>query len=345
MFSSSLASLILSLRLQAALIARDGGRHARTVRANQAGTGFGRHTQLIECRSSDARRRARPPSFFASMRWSRVASIAVSAFALAALSAPGCRRASDGDAEFGARAAVPVLVAKVARKSIAQKIHAIGRVEAYSTVDIKAQVSGQLDKAHFDEGQFVKKGDVLFTLDPRPFQAALKQADAALVRNQAQLAQADADEQRQKFLLDQGVGSPQQFDQAHAQAEALRAEVAAGRAAVDVARLNLAYTTIRAPIDGRLGNLLVNAGNLVKANADDPMVVINQIKPIYVAFAVPEKDLAEIRSHLDSRKLPVEAMLPSQTQQWERGELRRSEERRVGKECRALCRSRWSPYH
>jgi multidrug efflux system membrane fusion protein len=255
------------------------------------------------------------------MRWSRVASIAVAAFALAALCAPGCRRAGEGDAEFGAQAAVPVLVAKVARKSIAQKIHAIGRVEAYSTVDIKAQVSGQLEKVHFDEGQFVKKGDVLFTLDPRPFEAALKQAEAALVRNQAQLAQADADEKRQKFLLDQGVGSPQQFDQAHAQAEALRAEVAAGRAAVDAAKLNLAYTTIRAPIGGRLGNLLVHAGNLVKANADDSMVVINQIKPIYVAFAVPEKDLAEIRSHLDSRKLPVEAMLPGQTQQSERGEL------------------------
>jgi multidrug efflux system membrane fusion protein len=245
----------------------------------------------------------------------------VLAFALAASSIPGCRPSQNGDAEFGAQAAVPVTVAKVARKSIAQKIHAIGRVEAYSTVDIKAQVNGQLEKVHFDEGQFVKKGDVLFTLDPRPFQAALRQAEAALQRNQAQLLQADADETRQKFLLDQGVGSPQQFDQAHAQADALRAEVAAGRAAVDAARLDLAYATIRAPIDGRLGNLLVHAGNLVKANADDPMVVINQIKPIYVAFSVPERTLGEIRSHLDSRKLPVEAMLQGDTQQWERGEL------------------------
>ncbi|MGH7949252.1 MAG: efflux RND transporter periplasmic adaptor subunit [Candidatus Binataceae bacterium] len=276
---------------------------------------------MIECRSSDARRIARSGSYVTPVRRRRLAHATILALAIAAFTTTGCRRANEGDAEFGAQAAVPVLVSKVTRRSIAQKIHAIGRVEAYSTVDIKAQVSGQLDKVHFEEGQFVKKGDVLFTLDPRPFDAALKQADAALTRNQAQLVQADADEKRQQFLLDQGVGSPQQFDQAHAQAEALRAEVASGRAAVDAAKLNLAYTTIRAPIDGRTGDLLVHAGNLVKANADDPMVIVNQIKPIYVSFSVPEKDLAEIRSHLDSRKLPVEAMLPGNSQQWERGEL------------------------
>lgn len=241
--------------------------------------------------------------------------------AVAALLTSACSGGANGEGEFGQQGEVPVLVAKVERKSIAEKLHAIGRVDPFQRIDVKAQVGGELVEVHFSEGDYVRKGDLLLTIDPRPYRAALRQAQADLMRNEAQLAQAQADEKRFEFLLKEGVGSQQQFDQAHAQAESLRAALAASRAAVEVAKLNLSYTAIRSPVDGRTGDLRVNAGNLVKANDDMPLVVINQVKPIYVSFSVPEKDLPQIRTHLDSQRLPVEARAPSATQIWERGEL------------------------
>src|SRR5262249_33186840 len=168
-------------------------------------------------------------------RWSAGAVIAW--WLLATFSATACSRGS-GDQPFGGREAVPVLVATVEQKTVASRLHAIGRVEAYSTVEIKAQISGEVTEVHFKEGQDVKKGELLFTIDPRPFEAALLQAKATLAKDQAQLAQAAADERRYSFLLNERVGSPQQYDQAHAAAEANRAIVDADQAAIQTARLN-----------------------------------------------------------------------------------------------------------
>lgn len=207
---------------------------------------------------------------------------------------------------------MPVLVATALQKTVATRIHAIGRIEAYSTVEIKAQVNGEVTEVHFKEGQDVKKGDLLFNLDPRPFQAELAHAKAALAKDQAQEAQASADERRYQMLLNEKVGSQQQYDLAHATAASARAAVDADKAAVQTAELNLAYTIIRAPLDGRTGNLLVHPGNLVKANADTAMVVINQVQPVYVDFSLPEQRLSEVRSYMQDHKLTVHAAIPGQ---------------------------------
>jgi membrane fusion protein, multidrug efflux system len=246
--------------------------------------------------------------------------VLIAGVAAATVVAAGCSRKSS-EPGFGEREAVPVLVAKAIQTTVATQVRAIGRVEAYSTVDIKAQIDGQVTQVNFHEGQIVKKGDLLFTIDPRPFEASLRQAQANLAKDQAQANQASADEQRYTFLLKQGVGSQQQYDQAHATAEADKAAVAADQAAVQTARLNLAYTTIRAPIEGRTGNLLVHAGNLVKANADTAMVVINQVNPVYVDFSIPEDRLADVRRYMQERQLPVHVSVPGQKRVHEDGVL------------------------
>lgn len=232
----------------------------------------------------------------------------------------GCSRGSS-EQSFGERGPVPVLAAKVVQKNVSDTIHAIGRIEPFSTVDIKAQINGQVMMVHFHEGQEVKKGDLLFTIDPRPFEAALRQAEANLAKDRAQARSTAADEQRYSFLLKQGVGSQQQYDTANASAASLAATVQADEASVQTAKLNLAYTSIRAPIDGRTGNLLVHAGNLVKPDADTAMVVINQVRPMYVDFAIPERRLSEIRDYMATHKLGVEATLPGAQSPTESGEL------------------------
>ena len=246
-----------------------------------------------------------------------------SAIALLATFAPiaiaGC---SHGPADtFGERDAVPILAAKVQQKTVSDTIRAIGRVEAFSTVDVKAQVNGQVMQVHFRQGQDVKQGNLLFTIDPRPFEAALNQAEANLAKDRAQFKQAEADRQRYGFLLKQGVESRQQYDQAEATAASLKAAMQADEAAVQTARLNLEYCTIRAPIDGRTGDLLVHPGNLVKPDADTAMVVINQIRPVYVDFAIPEQQLPAVREYMAEHKLPVQVSLPGQQGPVESGEL------------------------
>jgi multidrug efflux system membrane fusion protein len=250
-------------------------------------------------------------------RWTAAAASAWALLAVVAFTS--CTRSDDRT--YGEREAVPVLVATAEQKTVASRIHAIGRVEAYSTVEIKARVDGEVIGVHFKEGQDVKKGDLLFTLDPRPFQAALMQAKATLAKDQAQLTQAVADERRYSMLLRERVGSQEQYDQMHASAEALRATVDADKAAVQTAELNLAYTTIAAPIDGRTGNLLVHPGNLVKANADTAMVVINQINPVYVDFSIPEQRLPEVRRHMAEKSLAVDTTIPGQQGVVESGTL------------------------
>ncbi len=203
--------------------------------------------------------------------------------------------------------AVPVAVATVVQKAIPVQIQAIGRVEAYSTVDVKSQVGGILTGVHFEEGQDVRKGDLLFTIDKRSYQASLDQAEAALARDRIQLATARENAERYTDLVKKEYVTREEYDRIKSQADALDAVVKADEAAVENARLQVGYCTITSPIAGRTGKLMVHQGNLVKANADTPMVTINQVEPIYVAFSVPEDDLPEIRRHASSGTLVAEA--------------------------------------
>ncbi len=186
------------------------------------------------------------------------------------------------------------------------QIGAIGNIQPYATVSVKSEVGGELTGVHFTEGQEVRKGQLLFTIDPRPFEAALKLAQANRAKNLAQAANAQADADRYKGLVSEGVIARQQYDQARANADALKAAVEADEAAIETARLQLSYARIYSPVDGRTGNLLVHEGNLVKEN-DVPLVVINQIQPIYASFAVPAQHLPDITRYRAQHPLRVEA--------------------------------------
>jgi multidrug efflux system membrane fusion protein len=221
---------------------------------------------------------------------------------------PSC----SGDKKPLPPAPVPVLAATVTEKTVPVELKAIGNVEAYATVSIKSRLAGQLVKVNFQEGQDVEKGQLLFVIDPRPLEAALKQAEANLARDKALAHKAKADAGRYAELIKKQFVSQQEYDQARATAESLGATVNAGEVAVANARLMLSYCYIHAPITGRTGNLIANMGNQIKADADTAMVVINQIQPIYAAFAVPEQHLPEIRKHLAAAKLPVEAFIAGQ---------------------------------
>jgi multidrug efflux system membrane fusion protein len=215
---------------------------------------------------------------------------------------------------------VPVVVAQVVQKSIPVDVHAIGNVEAYSTVSVKAQVEGTIEKVYFKEGQDVKQGDLLFTIDPRPFKATLQQAEANLARDQAELENANAQSERYEKLYADGIVSKEQYDTFRTNADALAAAVRADQAAIEKAKIDLDYCTIRSPMEGRTGSLLVHPGNVVKSN-DSVLVVINQISPIYVSFSVPEQNLAEVRRHMASGGLPVTATVPNDTQRPAEGTL------------------------
>jgi multidrug efflux system membrane fusion protein len=233
----------------------------------------------------------------------------------------GCTGKESAPNSMAAQGPVAVLVAPVEQKTVPNQLREVGTVEAYSTVSIKSRVEGHLETIHFKEGDLVKKGQLLFTIDRRTYQAALDQANANLARDVAQAKQAETDEQRYAYLLKFGVGSREQYDQAHAQAASLIAAAAADRAAVESMRLNLAYTEIRSPIDGRTGHLSNHEGDLIKADADSAMVVINQIEPIYVDFHIPESDLAQVRQDMQKRPLEVDAGIPGQPQAPEHGML------------------------
>jgi multidrug efflux system membrane fusion protein len=171
---------------------------------------------------------------------------------------------------------------------------AIGNIEPIETVAVRARIGGELQQIFFAEGQPVRAGDRLFVIDPRPYRAALAQAEAVLARDQALLAKAEADITRYADLVEQDFVTREQYDQIKADAAALAAAVAADQASVETARLDLEYCTIMAPVSGRTGNLNVKAGNLVKANDDTPLVTINRTRPIYASFSVPAQLLPEI---------------------------------------------------
>lgn len=213
---------------------------------------------------------------------------------LAALAlSPGCGE-DKRQAAPPPREAVPVTVAAAQAKAVPDLVEAVGTVEPSATVGVKAQVGGILQEVGFREGQEVRAGDLLFRLDPRPFEAALRQAQANLARDMAQLENARKELARAADLAGKGMVAQSQHDSAKAAAAALEAATQADEAAVESARLQLSYTVITAPIGGRTGSLGADPGNLVKAGSDSPLVVINRIDPAFVSFAVPEKDLPRV---------------------------------------------------
>jgi multidrug efflux system membrane fusion protein len=203
------------------------------------------------------------------------------------------------------RPPVPVTVAPTARADVPFLVTANGVVEPLQSAAVQAQVSGIITKVTFHEGDVVRSGQTLFQIDPRPYQATLDQARAALARDRATAAANLKDAERYASLVSEGVVTQQQADQSGATAQAAQASVKADEAAVETAQLNLAYTTVRAPIGGRTGQLLVKEGNLVSAAATQRLVVINQVEPVLVRFAVPGASLARIQRFGTQGGLPV----------------------------------------
>lgn len=203
-----------------------------------------------------------------------------------------------------------VAVGQALQKAVPLELRAVGTIEPYARVTVKAQVTGRLDKVHFREGQFVQKGALLFTIDPRQQQAAVRQAEAALARDIAQFENAREDERRYAELLQKGYVSRQQYEQSRTSAAALEAVAAASRANLEAAKTQLSYYFIHSPIAGRAGDVLIDEGNLIKANDDNKsLTTINQVEPIHVGFAVPEQHLADIRKYSAQKPLSVNVYL------------------------------------
>lgn len=260
--------------------------------------------------------------------------------AVLALAGTGCNRGGAASKKDASKKgdAVPVSLTAVARRDVPLDLEVIGNVEAYSVISVRSQVSGLLQKVHFKEGDFVSKGQVLFSIDPSPFNAALREAEANLARAEAQIGQAQAtlkrdiaqarysgqQADRYKSLQKEGIVSKEQVDQfttaADTNSEIIRvdeaairsaeASVVAARAQVDNAKIQVGYTTIRSSIDGRTGNIAVKEGNIVSSNTIE-LTSINQVQPIYVTFSAPESNLAEIKKFAAEGKLPV-TVLPSE---------------------------------
>lgn len=217
----------------------------------------------------------------------------------------GCGQKGQVQAAAQGRPPAPVIVARVEQRDIPVQVRAIGNVEAYQTVQIRSQVSGQIQKILFREGDDVRTGQLLFQLDKRPFQADLEKAFAQTKHDQAQAENSRIQADRYSALEKDGVVSHEQADQVRTQAKADASAIDADKAAVDSARVQLQYTDITAPIDARTGSLLINLGNLVKANDTPFLVQLNQITPIYVTFSVPEANLNDVRRYFNSRRLKV----------------------------------------
>jgi multidrug efflux system membrane fusion protein len=207
-------------------------------------------------------------------------------------------------------AAAPVAVTAALQQSIPVRLQAIGNVEAYASVAVKSRVDGQILEVQFREGQEVKKGEILFRIDPRPFEAAQKQAEAQAVRDIASRDQAASQEKRYQELLEKNFISKEAYAQYRTNAQTADATSRATQAALENAKLNLEYTVIRSPIDGYVGRALLQAGNMVKANDTISLVVINQVKPVYVSFAIPEQKLSIVRDLMRKNPLAVDVTVP-----------------------------------
>src|ERR1700682_804624 len=260
--------------------------------------------------------------------------VGLACLAVAFLTIQGCTGKVAATSSRKGEGAVPVVVAKASHRDVPIEVQVIGNVEALSTIAVKAQVGGELTLVSFREGDFVKKGELLFTIDQRPMEAQVKQAEASIARDNAglNLAQANLarDEANEKYaraqaarylkLFQEGVMSKEQTDQLQSSADALaqsvnadraaiesaKAQIGASKAMLENAKVQLGYTTIRSPIDGRTGNLMVKQGNIVSANNTD-LMTINQVTPIYVTFSIPEAHLPEVKKYSSEGKLSVMA--------------------------------------
>ena len=217
--------------------------------------------------------------------------------------------------------AVPVSIAPVAQEMVPLRLQAIGNVEAYATVSLRARVDGQIVEAGFKEGAQVRKGQMLFKIDPRPYEAALRQAEANALRDAAARDQARSQERRYQELLEKNFVSKEAYAQIRTNAATAEATAGASQAALDNAKLNIEYCTVLAPIEGYAGKIQIQIGNLVRANDVNSLVVINQVQPIYVNFAVPEQRLAEVREYMASGPLAVQALAPGSDQTTAAGTL------------------------
>ncbi len=206
-----------------------------------------------------------------------------------------------------ARPAVPVTVAISEARDVPVFVRGLGNVQAFKTVAVKTRVDGQIVKIDFQEGQEVKEGDPLFQIDPRPFQAMLDQAQANKTKDEAQLEGAQLDLERYGKLIGSGFQSRQSYDQQKATVNSLKGAIAADQAAVDATKLNLAYSSIRAPIDGRTGQRLIDLGNLVQTSQGTTLVTITQVKPIFVNFAIPQFANHNLRKNQAKEPLTVYA--------------------------------------
>ena len=229
----------------------------------------------------------------------------------------GCHRAEVKKVEMPP---TPVAVIPVAQTNIPVELETFGVMEAPTSVVIRCQVSGMLTNIHFREGQVVEPGDLLFTLDARPFEAALAKAEATLIKTQVQWKNALVEAERELDLLTNGLTSQETYDAARTQAEALGAEVKAQEALVTDARLDVEHCTIRSPLKGRTGERHVSSGNLVKAN-DEALVIINQISPIYCTFSLPQQHLEGIRERFGRAPLSVAVTVPPSSGPAESGTL------------------------
>lgn len=208
-----------------------------------------------------------------------------------------------------ARPLVPVTVASVEQRSMPVQVTAIGSVEPFETVSVKTQVTGQLMGVFFKEGDDVRKGQLLFSLDKRQIQADIKKNQGQLARDEASLANAKAQAARYEALFKQGIISREQYETQVTNAETFAAAVEADKAMVEASKVQLTYTDIYSPIDGKTGSLIVHQGNMVKANDSVALVVINRIQPVYVTFSVPEGQLANIKRFNAQGKLGVMASI------------------------------------
>ncbi len=249
-------------------------------------------------------------------RFIRILGVLAATVAASACSVGGEAPATSGGGRGGTNTAttvVPVTTAVVERKAVPLTINMIGTAEAYSNVAVHAQITGELTSVNFKEGEDVQKGQVIFTLDRRPLEAALQQAQANLARDTAQLDNAKASAARYQDLNKLGIATREQTDQAATTAQALQATVAADTAAAENAKVQLLYATISSPISGRTGALMVHEGNLVRANDATPLVVINQVSPIYVSFGLPEGQLPDLKRYMAAGTIRLQASAPNET--------------------------------
>ena len=246
----------------------------------------------------------------------------VGGWAVLFLALLGLVACAKGDAKkaSGPPPSVPVVVTTAAQQNIPVVISAIGTVQPYTTVQVKSMVAAQIDKVNFTQGQDVKRGQLLFTLDKRSFEADLQKAIGAMAKDKASAENAAVEAKRYAALLKEGVVAQQQYDQMQSQAAQMAAAVQSDEAAVQSAKVNLQYTNIYSPVDGRVGDVLVQEGNLVKAN-DVPLVVINQITPIYAEFNIPEQQLPDVKQFMAKGTLTVDASFPNQEGKVAKGRL------------------------